>query len=84
MCGLVLFYIIVFGMLLCPDGSKAWNEAELAEHQGATDYYAAIAGKVYDVSTLSCFVSALTPVYELLQRSALGHRGLSHFRRRHD
>jgi len=50
MCGLVLFYIIVFGKLLCPDSAKAWNPTELAEHAGTNDYYAAIAGKVYDVS----------------------------------
>ena len=50
MCGTVLFYIVVFGMLLCPDSAKAWNPTELAEHAGTDDYYAAIAGKVYDVS----------------------------------
>lgn len=51
-CGTVLFYIIVFGKLLCPDGDKAWNPTDLAQHQGRDDYYAAIAGKVYDVSYL--------------------------------
>jgi len=50
MCALVLFYIIVFGKLLCPDSAKAWNPTELAEHAGTNDYFAAIAGKVYDVS----------------------------------
>lgn len=49
-CAVVLFYIIFFGKLLCPDSDKAWNETELATHQGGDDYYAAIAGKVYDVS----------------------------------
>ncbi|KAL0253811.1 hypothetical protein I308_101188 [Cryptococcus tetragattii IND107] len=47
-CAVVLFYIIFFGKLLCPDSDKAWNETELATHQGDDDYYAAIAGKVYD------------------------------------
>ena len=50
LCGVVLFYIIVFGKLLCPDSAKAWNPSELAQHAGTNDYYAAIAGKVYDVS----------------------------------
>lgn len=50
-CAVVLFYIIFFGKLLCPDSDKAWNETELATHQGDDDYYAAIAGKVYDVSS---------------------------------
>lgn len=50
-CGVVLFYIIGFGKLLCPDGDKAWNPSDLASHSGTTDYYAAIAGNVYDVSS---------------------------------
>ena len=48
LCGIVLFYIIGFGKLLCPDSDKAWNPTELAQHAGTDDYYAAIAGKVYD------------------------------------
>ncbi|CAD6587719.1 MAG: hypothetical protein TREMPRED_004832 [Tremellales sp. Tagirdzhanova-0007] len=48
LCGTVLFYIIVFGKLLCPNNAKAWNPTELAEHAGPDDYYAAIAGNVYD------------------------------------
>ncbi|WWD22641.1 hypothetical protein CI109_107134 [Kwoniella shandongensis] len=47
-CGIILFYIIVFGKLLCPDSDKAWNSSELAQHAGDDDYYAAIAGKVYE------------------------------------
>ena len=50
LCGLIIFYIVVFGKLLCPDSDKAWNLSELATHAGEDDYYAAIAGKVYDVS----------------------------------
>jgi chitin synthase len=50
MCGVVIFYIVIFGRLLCPDRDKAWNTSELAQHAGTTDFYAAIAGKVYDVS----------------------------------
>ncbi|WVR03103.1 hypothetical protein IAU60_000093 [Kwoniella sp. DSM 27419] len=47
-CGLVLFYIIGFGKILCPDSDKAWNTSELATHAGEDDYMAAIAGNVYD------------------------------------
>jgi chitin synthase len=50
LCGIVLFYVIVFGRLLCPDFDRAWNPSELQTHQGRDDYYAAIQGKVYDVS----------------------------------
>lgn len=53
LCGTVLFYVIVFGRLLCPDMDKAWNPTELSTHQGRDDYYAAIQGKVYDVSFAS-------------------------------
>lgn len=53
LCGTVLFYIIVFGKLLCPNSAKAWNPTQLAEHAGSDDYYAAIAGKVYDVGFLT-------------------------------
>lgn len=71
MCGIVVFYIIVFGMLLCPDSDKAWNPTELSQHAGLDDYYAAIAGKVYDVGaprdqaddSLPTFTKATTATY---------------------
>lgn len=47
-CGIVIFYIIGFGKVLCPDMDKAWNHTDLSKHQGDDDYYAAIAGKVYE------------------------------------
>ena len=50
LCGTILFYIIGFGMLLCPGSDKAWNPTELSQHAGTDDYFAAIRGKVYDVS----------------------------------
>lgn len=50
LCGIIIFYIIVFGRLLCPNSDKAWNMSELATHQGDDDFMAAIRGKVYDVS----------------------------------
>ncbi|GAA5850842.1 hypothetical protein JCM8547_009103 [Rhodosporidiobolus lusitaniae] len=49
-CGLVIFYIIVFGKLLCPNMNKAWNEKELSYHSGASDYYVAVRGNVYDLT----------------------------------
>ncbi|KAL4803496.1 chitin synthase-domain-containing protein [Aspergillus unguis] len=48
--GIVCFYIIAFGDLLCPDKDKAWNEKELSWHEGTNDYYVGIHGKVYDMS----------------------------------
>ena len=32
---LVLFYIIEFGRLLCPNFDKAWNSNEVAQHQAS-------------------------------------------------
>lgn len=50
MCALVIFYIIVFGLLLCPNLNKAWNLHEVGEHTGDNDFWVAIQGRVYDVS----------------------------------
>ncbi|GAA5831323.1 hypothetical protein JCM11251_007835 [Rhodosporidiobolus azoricus] len=49
-CGIVIFYIIVFGKLLCPNYDKAWNDKELGYHSGASDYYVAVRGNVYDLT----------------------------------
>jgi chitin synthase len=46
----VVFYVIFFGRLLCPNWNKAWNEKELGYHQGETDYWVGIHGKVYDMT----------------------------------
>lgn len=48
--GLVLFYIIAFGVILCPEFNYAWNYAEVAQHASTTDYWVSIQGKVYDVT----------------------------------
>ncbi|CDU26230.1 chitin synthase 6 [Sporisorium scitamineum] len=48
LCVIILFYIIAFGRLLCPDYDKAWNESQLSQHAGQDDYYAAVRGTVYD------------------------------------
>lgn len=46
----IIFYIIWFGKLLCPNYDKAWNEKELSYHSGSDDFYVAVRGKVYDIS----------------------------------
>jgi chitin synthase len=46
----VVFYIVEFGKLLCPNFDKAWNEKEVGYHQGENDYYVSIHGKVYDLT----------------------------------
>ncbi|CRG83936.1 chitin synthase 6 [Talaromyces islandicus] len=47
---IVVFYIIAFGNLLCPNKNKVWNQQELSTHQGDNDFYVSVAGKVYDIS----------------------------------
>ncbi|KAG0664380.1 hypothetical protein C6P46_001425 [Rhodotorula mucilaginosa] len=49
-CGIVIFYIIVFGRLLCPNYNKAWNEKELGYHSGSDDYWVGVRGNVYDLT----------------------------------
>ncbi|KAK5087006.1 hypothetical protein LTR05_004177 [Lithohypha guttulata] len=46
----VIFYIVVFGKLLCPNMDKAWNAKQVGYHQGTDDYYVSIFGKVYDMT----------------------------------
>ena len=48
--GVVLFYIIAFGVILCPNFNYAWNYEEVAQHASTTDYWVSIQGKVYDVT----------------------------------
>ncbi|KAE9970092.1 hypothetical protein BLS_005082 [Venturia inaequalis] len=46
----IVFFIIAFGKLLCPNFDKAWSAKEVSTHQGETDYYVSHMGKVYDLS----------------------------------
>ncbi|KAK6067389.1 Chitin synthase 6 [Seiridium cupressi] len=46
----IIFWIIWFGKLLCPNSDKAWDIDEVGTHTGTTDYWVAIHGKVYDLS----------------------------------
>jgi len=47
---LVIFYIVEFGRLLCPNFDKAWGSNEVLQHQGSNDFWVSIQGVVYDVS----------------------------------
>ncbi|GAA5979187.1 hypothetical protein JCM10908_002832 [Rhodotorula pacifica] len=49
-CGVVIFYIVVFGRLLCPNYNKAWNAKELGYHSGSNDYWVGVRGNVYDLT----------------------------------
>ncbi|KAH6891643.1 chitin synthase 6 [Coprinopsis sp. MPI-PUGE-AT-0042] len=44
--GIVIFYIVVFGRLLCPEYDKAWTLDEVAGHQGDNDIFIAVRGVV--------------------------------------
>lgn len=47
---IIIFWIIAFGRLLCPNFDKAWNSSQVAYHQGEDDFWVSIHGKVYDIS----------------------------------
>ncbi|KAF7309423.1 Glycosyltransferase family 2 protein [Mycena indigotica] len=46
----VIFYIAIFGRLLCPDSGKVWGLNEVAEHSLTANYWVTIQGVVYDVT----------------------------------
>jgi chitin synthase len=48
--GTVVFYIVEFGNLLCPNWNKVWNEKEVSYHQGENDFWVAFRGGVYDLT----------------------------------
>ena len=50
MNAVVIFYIVEFGRLLCPDFNKVWNTNEVSEHTGTTDWWVSVQGWVYDLS----------------------------------
>ena len=47
----IVFYIVAFGKLLCPNKNKVWNRNEVSQHQGGNDYYVSHHGVVYDLSS---------------------------------
>ncbi|KAI6709453.1 hypothetical protein JHW43_008031 [Diplocarpon mali] len=48
--GFIIFWIVGFGKLLCPNQNKVWDAKEVATHTGTTDWWVSIHGKVYDMS----------------------------------
>lgn len=48
--GIIIFYIVVFGRLLCPNFDKVWDTKNVGTHQGDNDFWVSIHGKVYDIS----------------------------------
>lgn len=46
----IIFWIVVFGNLICPNYDKAFNSDEVAEHTGDDDFYVSIRGNVYDIT----------------------------------
>lgn len=46
----IIFWIIFFGHILCPNFDKAWNRKEVSFHTGDNDFWVSIRGKVYDIS----------------------------------
>jgi chitin synthase len=50
MNALVIFYIVEFGRLLCPNFDKAWSPTEVSEHTGNNDWWVSVQGQVYDMS----------------------------------
>ncbi|KAL2200328.1 glycosyltransferase family 2 protein [Corynascus similis CBS 632.67] len=47
---ILIFWIIFFGKLLCPDYDKAWSRNEVKNHKGADDFWVSVHGRVYDIS----------------------------------
>jgi len=46
----IIFYIVFFGKLLCPNKDKVWNERQVGFHTGDNDFYVSHRGVVYDIS----------------------------------
>jgi chitin synthase len=46
----IVFWIVAFGRLLCPNFDKAWSQKEVSFHQGEDDFWVSIHGKVYDIT----------------------------------
>ncbi|KAL1843362.1 hypothetical protein VTJ49DRAFT_1949 [Mycothermus thermophilus] len=48
--GIIVFWIIFFGKLLCPNYDKAWSRNEVKNHMGADDFWVSVNGRVYDIT----------------------------------
>ncbi|KAH3911558.1 chitin synthase [Parastagonospora nodorum] len=47
----IVFYIVAFGKLLCPNKDKVWSRGEVSSHQGENDYFVSHRGVVYDLTS---------------------------------
>ncbi|KAG1772097.1 hypothetical protein EDD22DRAFT_768577, partial [Suillus occidentalis] len=47
---LVIFYIVEFGRLLCPNLDKARSLTEVSEHTGNSDWWVSVQGQVHGMS----------------------------------
>jgi chitin synthase len=47
---IIIFYIVFFGKLLCPNKDKVWDATEVGYHQGDNDFFVSHHGVVYDLS----------------------------------
>ncbi|ROT38740.1 chitin synthase [Sodiomyces alkalinus F11] len=48
--GIIVFWIIGLGRVLCPNFDKAYSQREVATHTGTNDFWVSIHGKVYDIT----------------------------------
>ncbi|KAI0478643.1 glycosyltransferase family 2 protein [Xylariaceae sp. FL0804] len=46
----IVFLIIFFGRILCPNFDKAWTTDEVSTHMGENDFWVSVHGKVYDLT----------------------------------
>ncbi|PWN43013.1 hypothetical protein IE81DRAFT_346989 [Ceraceosorus guamensis] len=54
LCCFILFYVIAFGRILCPDQDRAWNDNQLSGFNDPEQkYYTAVRGKVYDLTSFA-------------------------------
>lgn len=47
----IIFWIVLFARLVCPNYDKAWNTQEVLYHTGNNDYWVSIHGYVYDFTS---------------------------------
>lgn len=50
LCGIVIFFIMFFGKLLCPDFDKGWSINEVGQHTDDDNFWVAVQGEVYDLT----------------------------------
>ncbi|KAK5175664.1 uncharacterized protein LTR77_000803 [Saxophila tyrrhenica] len=48
--GTIIFWIVGFGDLICPNWDKVWDQQEVGYHQGEKDYWVSWRGGVYDMT----------------------------------